>query len=215
MKILTAVCLMACLSPIAQAQPMVAGVPIPANIESDPAAAALFPYLIGYRTAEICHDRGDGISDEQLETLTIAIGGYAESLGITKVVEAAVREFASAIVDRQADELSPAEWKGTNCAAVAGDLLAGCHSQANPLRERASIALCHATLGTRLFQARAVDEAIDSEPNCGAVVLPSYGSAVGASTALLMDGPLQPTERRQVPSGASSQRLAAFFDRSL
>ncbi len=119
MKILTAVCLMALLSPIAQAQPMVAGVPIPANIEHDPAAAALFPYLIGYRTAEICHDRGDGISDEQLETLTIAIGGYAEGLGITQVAEAAVREFATAIVDRQAEEMSPTEWSRTKCGAVA------------------------------------------------------------------------------------------------
>jgi hypothetical protein len=101
------------LSPIAQAQQEVGGVPVPPIIENDVAAATLFPHLIGLRTAEICHDLGEGVSDEQLETLKAAVAGYANSLAITSLAVAAVRGFANAIVDQQADEMSATEWKQT------------------------------------------------------------------------------------------------------
>jgi hypothetical protein len=111
--------LTACVSSAAQAQDVVGGLPVPPIIKDDPAAAALFPHLIGLRTAELCLERGEGISAEQMETLTIALANYAEILGISSDAEDAVRGFASTIVDRQAEEMSRTEWKRTKCARLA------------------------------------------------------------------------------------------------
>jgi hypothetical protein len=119
MQLLATLCAITCLTSTAHAENEVAGLPVPQIIRDDAKAGALFPMLIGLRTAELCLAKGKGISNEQMETLTIAVATYAETLGISPAAEKAVRGFASTIVDREAKETMSAEWEQTKCARMA------------------------------------------------------------------------------------------------
>jgi hypothetical protein len=110
-------CILAGFYPVAAHGQQVSGIPVPAIIQNDATAAALFPNLVGFRTAQICHARDLAITDDQLKMLTTAVERYADSSGISKEARDAVWAFSEAVVNKQAEEWGPSELQ-SKCSAV-------------------------------------------------------------------------------------------------